>query len=150
MLEVIYDDLDKKQLFKDPDETRCMRPMQHKFAWTAPLLYAAPLAVMTQKDKKEQMDELAHQLGRYKVSLSSSLALAGEKLVEQQKEDRSYSSSVQTMISAIKSECSSAQNRQYSGYTLQATLWFYLYDHRQRGQEEAGWKTYPDPRSMGM
>lgn len=27
MLEVINDDLDKKQLFKDPDEARCMRPM---------------------------------------------------------------------------------------------------------------------------
>lgn len=57
---------------------------------------------MTQ-DKKGQMDEVVHQLRQYKVSLSSSLVLAGEKLVKQHKEDRSYSPPVQTMISAIKS-----------------------------------------------
>ena len=32
---------------------------------------------------------------------------------------------------SIRSKRSSAQERGYSGYTSQATLWFYLHDHRE-------------------
>lgn len=49
---------------------------------------------------------------------------------QQQKEDRSYSSPVQTSYSAI-SECSFAQEGGYRGCTPQDTLWFYLWDHKE-------------------
>ncbi|KAK4818943.1 hypothetical protein QYF61_022208 [Mycteria americana] len=43
----------------------------------------------------------------------------------------SYSPPVQTSISAIWSQCSSAQERGYRGYTPWGTLWFYLHDQRE-------------------
>ncbi|KAK4823248.1 hypothetical protein QYF61_000215 [Mycteria americana] len=49
--------------------------------------------------------------------------------VQQLKEDRSYSPPVEISISAIRSQCSSAQERGYGGYTPRGTLWFYLCDH---------------------
>ncbi|KAK4818478.1 LOW QUALITY PROTEIN: hypothetical protein QYF61_014180 [Mycteria americana] len=93
---------------------------------------------MTWKDREGQtVDELAGQLQQYEESLSSSLwtcISAVEKLsqeFQQFKDNRSYSPPVQTSISDIRSKCSSAQERRYSGYTPWATLWFYLRDHRE-------------------
>ncbi|GAB0208485.1 hypothetical protein GRJ2_003314200 [Grus japonensis] len=86
------------------------------------------------------------------VTIDKTCVMAVEKLskklsreFQQLKEDMSYSPPVQTSISAIRSKHSSAQERGYSGYTLQATLWFYLHDH---GEDMRKWdgKIYLDPR----
>lgn len=47
VLEVIYDDLDKKQLSKDPDEIGSTGLTWQKFLHSAPLSHANSLAVMT-------------------------------------------------------------------------------------------------------
>ncbi|KAK4821074.1 hypothetical protein QYF61_012416 [Mycteria americana] len=138
MLEVTYDDLDNKQLLKDPDEVKCTQHVWQKFVQSTPSSYANSLAVMTWKGGEGQTaDELAGKLQQYKKCLSSSLwacISAVEKLsweFQQFKEDMSCSPPVQNSISAIRSQCSSAQERGFSGYTPQATLWFYLHDHRE-------------------
>ena len=83
------------------------------------------------------MDEMAGQLRQYKESLSSSLwacVSAVEKLSQEFqkfKEDMSSSPPVWSSISAIRSEHSSAQEREYRRYTPRGTLWFYLRDHRE-------------------
>ncbi|KAK4832926.1 hypothetical protein QYF61_026569 [Mycteria americana] len=86
VLEVIYDDLDNKQLSKDPDEVKCTRHMWQKFVQSTPSSYADSLAVMTWKDGKGQtVDELAGQLQQYEENLSSSLQTcisAVEKLLD--------------------------------------------------------------------
>ena len=133
VLEVIYDDLNNEQLPKDPDEVKCTRPMWRKFIRSSPSSYANSLAVITWKDGEEQtVDELASQLRQYEESLSSSLVSAVEKLsreIQQLREDKSYSPPVPTSISAIRSQRSFAQEREYKGYTPRGTLWFYLRDH---------------------
>ncbi|KAM6101009.1 uncharacterized protein LJ206_009010 [Theristicus caerulescens] len=138
LLEVIYNDLNNEQLPKDPDEVQCTRPMWRKFVWSAPSLHTNSLAVMTWKDEEgPTVDEMATQLRQYEESLSSSLQAyvsAVEKLsqkVQQLEEDISYSSPVRTSISGIRTKHPSAQKRRYSGYTPQASLWFYLRDHRE-------------------
>ncbi|GAB0208758.1 ubiquitin carboxyl-terminal hydrolase 4 [Grus japonensis] len=144
MLKVIYDDLDNKQLSTNPDEVKCTRLMWQKIVWNAPSSYTNSLAVMTWKDGEGQtVDEVAGQLQQYKESLSSSLVLAVEKPsqdIQQLKEDRSSSPPVRTSISAIRSKCSSAQERGYIAYTPQATLWFYLRDH---GEDMRKWDGKP-------
>ncbi|KAK4823738.1 hypothetical protein QYF61_006007 [Mycteria americana] len=119
VLEAIYSDLDNKHLSKDPDEVQCTRLMWQKFVQSAPPSYANSLAVMTWKGGEAQMvDELAGQLWQYEENLSSSLALAVEKLsweFQQLKDDMSYSPLVQTSISAIRSKHSSVQERAYRG-----------------------------------
>lgn len=60
---------------------------------------------------------------------------------QQQKEDRSYSSPVQTSISAISSECSFAQEGGYRGCEPQDNLWFYLGDHKEDVQKWDGKST---------
>ncbi|KAK4823260.1 hypothetical protein QYF61_000227 [Mycteria americana] len=68
---------------------------------------------------------------------------AVEKLsqkVQQLKEERSYSPPVQISISAIRSQCSSAQERGYRGYTPRGTLWFYLHGH---GEDMRKWDGKP-------
>ncbi|KAK4818455.1 hypothetical protein QYF61_013661 [Mycteria americana] len=147
MPEVIYDDLDNKQLSKDPDEVKCTQPMWQKFVWSTPASYANSLAVMTWKDGEGQMvDELAGQLQQYEESLSSSLRAcisAVEKLpdtlakklsqdFQRLKEGMSCSPPVLTSIPAIRSKHSSAQERGCSGYTPRATLWFHL---RERNED---------------
>ena len=73
MLEVIYDDLDNKELSKDPDEVRCIWPTWQKFVLSAPSSYASTLAARTWKDWEEPtVDELPSQLWQYEESLSSS------------------------------------------------------------------------------
>ncbi|KAK4811025.1 hypothetical protein QYF61_015729, partial [Mycteria americana] len=102
VLEVVYGDLDNKQLPKGPDEVRCTRPTWQKLVRNAPVLYANSMAVLTGKDREgPTVDELSSHLWEYKESISSSLVSAVEKLVQQLKEDRSYSPSVRTNISAI-------------------------------------------------
>ncbi|KAF1662984.1 RNA polymerase II subunit A C-terminal domain phosphatase, partial [Aptenodytes patagonicus] len=144
VLEVIYDDLNNEQLSKDPDEVKDTRPMWRKFVRSSPSSYANSLAVMTWKDGEGQMvDELAGQLRQYEESLSSSLVSAVEKLsreIQQLREDRPYSSPVRTSTSAIRSQRSSAQEREYKGYTPRGTLWFYLCDH---GEDMRKWDGKP-------
>ena len=145
VLEMIYYDPDNAQLPTDPDEVQCTRLMWRKFVWSAPSSYANSLAVMNWRDEEAPMvDDVARQLRQYEKSLSSSLRTcisAVERLskkckkqfqeFQQHKEDRSYSPPVQTSISAIKSKCSSAQERGCRRYTPRGTLWFYLWDHRE-------------------
>ena len=50
MLEVIYGDLNNKQLSKDPDEVRCTRPMWWKLVRNASSSCANSLAILTWKD----------------------------------------------------------------------------------------------------
>ena len=50
MLEVIYDDLDNKQLSKYPDEVQCMWSMWSKFLWSAPTSYTSTLVIMSWTD----------------------------------------------------------------------------------------------------
>ncbi|KAK4810506.1 hypothetical protein QYF61_004286 [Mycteria americana] len=108
--------------------------------WTVQTLHvsgtltcANSLAILTWKDGEgPTVDEAASQLREYEESISSSLVSAVEKLsrkVQRLKEDTSYIPPVQTSISAIRSQRSSAQERGYRGYTPQCTLWFYLRDH---------------------
>ncbi|KAK4811001.1 hypothetical protein QYF61_014473 [Mycteria americana] len=52
----------------------------------------------------------------------------------------SYSPPVQTSVSAIRSQHSSAQERGYRGYTPRGTLWFYLCDH---GEDMRKWDGKP-------
>ncbi|GAB0202691.1 hypothetical protein GRJ2_002734700 [Grus japonensis] len=133
--DVVCYDPDNAQLPTDPDEVQCTRPMWRKFVRSAPSLYANSLAVMDWKGKEAPtVDEVAGQLQQYEESLSSSLVSAVEKLsqeVWQLKDDRSYSSKVQSSISAIWSNHSSAQERRYRVYTPQGILWFYLHNHRE-------------------
>ncbi|KAK4830508.1 hypothetical protein QYF61_011421, partial [Mycteria americana] len=84
MLEVIYSDLDNKQLSKGPDEVKCTRPMWRKFVRSAPSSYTNSLAILTWKDREEPtVDELSQK-------------------VQQLEEDMSYSPPIQTSISAIR------------------------------------------------
>ncbi|XP_049650026.1 uncharacterized protein LOC126035459 isoform X2 [Accipiter gentilis] len=136
VLETIHHDLDNPQLPKDPDEVQCTRPMWRKFVRSAPWSYANALAVTSWKDEEAPtVEEVARQLHQYEENLSSSLQaciLAVEKLsqdVQQIKEDMSYSTLVRTNVSAIRSERSSAQEREYRRYTTRGALWFYLCDH---------------------
>ncbi|KAK4830567.1 hypothetical protein QYF61_011745 [Mycteria americana] len=125
VLEVIYDDLNNEQLPKDPDEVKCTRPMWWKLVQNTPASYANSL------QEGRTVDEAASQLREYEESISSSFISAVEKLVQQLKEDRSYSPPVRTSVSAIRSQRSSAQQRVYRGYTPRGTLWFYLPDHKE-------------------
>ncbi|GAB0179161.1 hypothetical protein GRJ2_000381400 [Grus japonensis] len=136
-----YYDPDNAQLPTDPDEIQCMQPMWRKLVRSAPSLYANSLAVMDWEGEEAAIvDKLAGRLWQYKESLSSSLVLAVEKLVQQLKEDMSYSPPVRTSISAVSSKCSSVQERGYSGYTPRGTLWFYLCDH---GEDMKKWDGKP-------
>ncbi|KAK4816276.1 hypothetical protein QYF61_014348 [Mycteria americana] len=145
VLEVIYGDLDdNKQSPKDPDEVQCTQPMWRKLVRSPPVSCASSLAVLNWKDRDgPTVGEAASQLQEYKESISSSLASAVEKLsqkVQQLKEDRSYFPPVQTSISAIRSQHSSAQERGYRGYIPQGTLWFYLCDC---GEDMRKWDEKP-------
>lgn len=81
------------------------------------------------------MNKLAGQLWQYKASPSASLLACisdEEKLsweVRQFGEGMHNSPPIWTSISAIRCKHSSAQERGYSGYRPQSTLWFYLCDH---------------------
>ncbi|KAK4815633.1 hypothetical protein QYF61_005195 [Mycteria americana] len=103
--------------------------MWRKLVQSTPALYANSLAILTWKDEEgPTVDEVASQLWEYKESISSSLVLAVKKLsgeVQQLKEDTPH------LISAIRSQLSSAKERGYRGYTPRGTLWFYLHDHRE-------------------
>ncbi|GAB0209883.1 hypothetical protein GRJ2_003454000 [Grus japonensis] len=121
MREMVYYDPDNAQLPTDPDEVQCTRPMWRKFVRNAPSSYANSLAVMDWKgEEAPTVDEVAGRLRQYEESLSSSLISAVEKLswkLQQLEENLSYSPTVQTTISAIRSKCFSAQERGYRGYT---------------------------------
>ncbi|XP_049649681.1 uncharacterized protein LOC126035292 [Accipiter gentilis] len=147
VLETIRHDPDNPQLPKDPDEVQCTRPMWRKFVRSTPSSYANALAIMAWKDEEAPtMDEAARQLRQYEENLSSSLQAcisAVEKLsqdVQQIKEDMSYSTLVRTNISAIRSERSSAQEREYRRYTPRGAPWFYLCDH---GEDMRKWDGKP-------
>ena len=149
VLEMIYYDPDSLQLPRDPDEVQCTRPMWRKFVRSAPSSYANPLAVLSWKDEEAPtVDEMARQLRQYEENLSSSLRAcvsAVEKLSEKSEElieliKNSYSPPVQTNISAIRSEHSSDQEREYRRYTPRGTLWFYLRDH---GEDMRKWDRKP-------
>ena len=149
VLEMIYYDPDSLQLPRDPDEVQCTRPMWRKFVRSAPSSYANPLAVLTWKDEEAPtVDEMARQLRQYEENLSSSLRAcvsAVEKLSEKSEKlieliEKSYSPPVQTNISAIRSEHSSDQEREYRRYTPRGTLWFYLRDH---GEDMRKWDRKP-------
>ena len=89
---------------------------------------------------------MAGQLQQYEGSLSSSLwacILAVKKLpleFQQFREGKSYSPPVQACISAIRSKCSSAQERGYRRYIPLGTLWFYLCDY---GEDMRKWDGKP-------
>ncbi|KAK4815719.1 hypothetical protein QYF61_006757 [Mycteria americana] len=135
VLGVIYGDLDNEQLPKEPDEVQCTQSTWLKLVRNAPSSCANSLAILTWKDGEgPTVDEADSQLREYEESISSSLVSAVEKLsqkVQQLEEDRSYFPPVQTSISAIRSQRSSAQERGYGGYTPRGTLGFYLHDHRE-------------------
>ena len=145
--EIVYYDLDNVQLPADPDEVQCTRPMWWRFVQSATLSCAKSLAVLVWKDERAPtVNEVAGQFQQYKENLFSSLwacVSAMEKLskkskklfellsqeVQQLKEDMSNAPLVWTSISAIRSRCSSAQERGHRGYILRGTLWFDLHDH---------------------
>ncbi|KAM9591231.1 uncharacterized protein ACIBXB_006104 [Morphnus guianensis] len=138
MLETIYCASDNTQSPKDPDELQCTRPMWRKFVWSTPSSYANSLAIMTWKDEEAlTVDEVARQLQQYKENLSSSNL---SQDVQQFKEDMSYCPPVRTNVSAIRSERSSAQEREYRRYTPRGALWFYLCDH---GEDMRKWDGKP-------
>ena len=147
VLEAIHHDPDNQQLPKDPDEVQCTRPMWRKFVRSAPSSYANALAVMSWKDEEAPtVEEVARQLRQYEENLSSSLQAcisAVEKLSEdfqQFKKDMSFSPPVRTNVSAIRSERSSAQEREYRRYTPRGALWFYLCD---QGEDMRKWDGKP-------
>ncbi|KAK4831870.1 hypothetical protein QYF61_019882 [Mycteria americana] len=55
IVEMIYDDLDNKQLSKDPEEVKCTQPMWQKLVRSAPASYANSLAILTWKDEEGPM-----------------------------------------------------------------------------------------------
>jgi len=59
---------------------------------------------------------------------------------QQFKEDMSYSPPVRASVSAIRGRRSSAQEREYRGYTPRGTLWLYLHDH---GEDMRKWDGKP-------
>jgi len=92
MQELVYYDPDNVQLPMDPDEVQCTWPMWRKVVWSALPSYAKSLAVMGWKgEEAPTVDEVAGWLWHYEESLSSSLILAVEKLVQRLKENMSYS-----------------------------------------------------------
>jgi len=104
--------------------------MWRKFVRSAPSSYAKSLAVLNWKGKEAPtVDEVAVRLRQYEESLSSSLVSAVEKLVKRLEQSISYSPPVRASISAIRGKRSSAQEREYRGYTSWGALWFYLRDH---------------------
>jgi len=58
------------------------------------------------------VDEVAVRLRKYEENLSSSLVSAVEKLIQQMKENMSYSPPVRASISAIRGKCSSVQEKE--------------------------------------
>jgi len=137
---------DRKQLPADLDEVQCKASMSSKFVWSAPSSYANSLAVVNWKGKETPtVDEVAVRLRQYEESLSSSLVSAIEILSQkfQRLEDSmSYSPPVRATISAVRAKRSSAQEREYRGYTPRGTVWFYLRDH---GEDMRKW----DGKSRG-
>ncbi|KAK4810757.1 hypothetical protein QYF61_007731 [Mycteria americana] len=126
VLEVVYSDLNNEQLSKDP--------------WPSP---GHTTHVAEVDGDGPTVDEVASQLWEYEESISSSLLSAVEKLsweFQRLKEDMSYSPPVETSVSAIRSQRSSAQERGYRGYTPRGTLWFYLHDH---GEDMRKWDGKP-------
>lgn len=102
---------------------------------------------MSWKDEEvPTVEEVARQLCQYEENLSPSLQAcisAVEKLsqdVQQIKEDMSYSTLLRTNVSAIRSERSSAQEREYRRYTPRRALWFYLCD---QGEDMRKWDGKP-------
>jgi len=65
-----------------------------------------------------------------KVSLPPVEKMARE--VRQIKENISYSPPVRASTSAVRGKRSTAQEREYRGYTPRGTLWFYLYGEDMR------------------
>ncbi|KAK4807067.1 hypothetical protein QYF61_018408 [Mycteria americana] len=133
VLEVIYGDLNDVRSPIDPDEVQCTRPMWRKLVRNAPPSCANSLAILTWKDRDSPtVNEAASNVREYEESNSSSFVSAVQELSQefkQFKEDLSYSLPIQTSVSAIRSQRSSAQERGYRGYTPRATLWIYLRDH---------------------
>ncbi|KAK4830621.1 hypothetical protein QYF61_012446 [Mycteria americana] len=75
ILELIYGDLDNKQLSKDPDEAWCTRPLWRQLVQSVPALYANSFTILTWKDEEgPTVDEAATQLREYEESISSSLS----------------------------------------------------------------------------
>ncbi|KAK4807088.1 hypothetical protein QYF61_018429 [Mycteria americana] len=143
VLEVIYGDLDDVRSHTDPDEVQCTRPMWRKLVRNAPSSCANSLAILTWRDGGgPTVNETASYLREYEESISSSLVSAVEKLSRkvQQLEDMSYSPPIQTSVSTIRSQRSSAQERGYRGYTPRGTLWIYLHDH---GEDMRKWDGKP-------
>jgi len=142
--ELVYYEPEDEQVPTDPDEVQCTASMWRKFVRSASSSYANSLAVLNWKGKKAPtVDEVAVRLRQYEESLSSSLVSAMEKLsqkVQRLKQNISYSPSVRDSISAIRGKHSSAQERQYRGYTPRGTLWFYLRDH---GEDMRKWDGKP-------
>ncbi|GAB0209743.1 ubiquitin carboxyl-terminal hydrolase 4 [Grus japonensis] len=158
MQEMVYYDPDNVQLLTDPDEVQCTRLVWWTFVQSTPPAYVKSLAVLAWKDEEAPtVNEVAGQLQQYEENLSSSLRAcvsAVERLSEksknffeklsqefwQLKEDTSNSPLVWTSISAVRSKCSSPQERGYRGYTPRGTLWFYLRDH---GEDMRKWDVKP-------
>jgi len=133
--ELVYYDPDDEQLPTDPDEVQCTASMWRKFMRSAPSSYTNSPAVVDLKGKEAPtVDEVDVRLRQYEESLSSSLVSAVEKLaqeVRQIKDNMSNSIPVWASVSAFRGKPFSAQEREYRGYTLRGTLWFYLRDHRE-------------------
>jgi len=142
--ELVYHEPDDDQLPTDPDEVQCTPSMWRKFVRSAPSSYANSLVVVNWKGKEAPtVDEVAVRLRQYEESLSSSLVSAVEKLsqkVQRLEQGISYSPPVRASISAIRGKRSSAQEREYRGYTPRGTLWFYLRDH---GEDMRKWDGKP-------
>jgi len=139
-----YYEPDDEQLPTDPDEVECTASMWRKFVRSAPSSYDNSLEVVNWKgEEAPTVDEVAIQLWQYEESLSSSLVSVVEKLapeMRQMKENMSYSPPVRASVSAIRGKRSSAQEREYRGYTPRGTLWFYLHDH---GEDMRKWDGKP-------
>jgi len=115
--------------------------------WSAPSSYANSLAVVDWKgEKAPTVDEVAVRLWQNEESFSSSLVSVMEKLsqkVQRLKESMSYSPPLRASVSPIRGKRSSAQEREYRGYTPRGTLWFYLCDH---GEDMRKWDGKPTSR----
>jgi len=138
--ELVYYEPDDEQVPIDPDEVQCTASMWRKFVRNAPSSYAHSLTVVNWKGREAPtVNEMAVRLRQYEESLSSFLVSAVEKLsqkVQRIEQNMSYSPPVWASISAIRGKRSSAQEREYRGYTPRGTLWFYLRDH---GEDVRKW-----------
>ncbi|KAK4811066.1 hypothetical protein QYF61_016352 [Mycteria americana] len=125
------------------------RPGEHTVTWLLRCWDSGASSLELEGKEPKQLGSLSREgdidkaIGKGAPALSlwrRLLSAMKERSSDSKKIDRSYFPPVQTSISAIRSQHSSAQESGYRGYTQWGTLWFYLRDH---GEDMRKWDGKP-------